>query len=54
MTATTSSSTLDIFQTLILGMGQLTSEAAVVLIVFAFMLGLFTTLLLILGLWKTQ
>lgn len=52
--STTSSTTLDVFQTI---MGTLAYDIAYfipILMFFAFMLGLFTMTMIILGLWKKQ
>lgn len=51
-TATTSLVT--IFQEITTGMAMYLTNASIYLIVFAFMLGGFTTLMLILGIWKTR
>jgi hypothetical protein len=51
--ATASTTTvLDILEITMTGTGEFLAYAVVVGFVFAFMLGMFTTVLIILGLWK--
>ena len=54
MSTTTASTTLDIFETIILGIGQYLAGFAPILIVFAFLFGMFTSIIIILASWKTR
>lgn len=52
--ASTSSTTLDILQTTLIGVGQYLANSAVYLLVFAFMFGMFTSIIIILASWRTR
>lgn len=52
--STTSSTTLDIFHTVVLGVGDYLANSAIYLLVFAFMFGMFTSIIIILAGWRTR
>lgn len=52
--STTSSTTLDIFHTVTLGIAEYLSNAVVYTFIFAFLFGMFTSVIIILSAWRTR
>jgi len=54
MSTTTASTTLDVFQAIVLGVGQYLANQVPILLIFAFMFGMFASIIIILTSWKIR
>lgn len=54
MSSTTASTTLDVFEAIIEGVVFYLADATVYLLIFAFMFGMFTSMITIMTLWKNR